>query len=207
MKTQPALIIFCKNPVAGKVKTRLAADIGAENALEVYQYLLNFTSRICSEVNLAKFAYYSEIPESPTCWPEEVAIRLQQGNDLGSRMKNAFAEVFREKYSPVVIIGTDCVNLSADLINKAFEHLSETDVVIGPASDGGYYLLGLKKPESALFEEINWSTPEVLTETINRCNSLKLNYKMLPCLHDIDEIKDLIHLKSIDAKIDFNRTG
>jgi len=119
----------------------------------------------------------------------------QHGNSLGERMNNAFNNVFEKKYSKAIIIGTDCPALTEKVINDAFEKLNNYDVVIGPANDGGYYLLGMKKLHQQLFKNINWSTETVFDATINICNNLNLSYCLLPVLNDVDEEKDLQHLK------------
>ena len=106
-------------------------------------------------------------------------------------MNNAFAFIFREGYNKVVIIGTDCPELSAGLIMSAFVYLQTNDVVIGPAEDGGYYLLGLKEPQPQLFKNMKWSTSSVLPDTICSCETSLLRYFLLPVLNDIDEEKDL----------------
>lgn len=110
-------------------------------------------------------------------------------------MDNAFATAFQMVYDRVVIIGTDCPELNAGIIMNAFAYLNNHDVVIGPAEDGGYYLLGMKRHYTLLFKNINWSTENVFDETITICKKNNINYSFLPVLHDIDEEKDLIYLK------------
>ncbi len=192
-----ALVIFAKNAEAGKVKTRLAASIGEEAALSIYQQLLSHTASITNDLPVDKFVFYSSYIAQRDAWDDKHFVKqVQEGNDLGERMKNAFTAIFEKGYNKIVIIGTDCPELKADIILNAFTHLSSQDVVIGPAADGGYYLLGMKQPNSPLFENIRWSTNVVFDETIVKCEALKLHYFLLPVLKDIDREEDLQYFKS-----------
>ncbi|MEO8852829.1 MAG: TIGR04282 family arsenosugar biosynthesis glycosyltransferase [Ginsengibacter sp.] len=194
--TREALIIFAKNPVAGKVKTRLAATIGNVAALKIYNELIAHTISITTDLPIDKYVFYLNEITRNDMWDDNIFFKkLQNGNNLGERMKNAFGTVFKKGYKSVVIIGTDCPALNGVIIMKAFTKLDLYDVIIGPAEDGGYYLLGIKYLYSALFENIQWSTPDVLNETKIKCVELKLDYYMLPLLNDIDEEKDLVYLK------------
>jgi rSAM/selenodomain-associated transferase 1 len=116
---------------------------------------------------------------------------IQTGNDLGDKMKNAFATVFGNRNKKLVIIGTDCPDLNASVIMNAYVYLEDHDIVIGPASDGGYYLLGMKKLHPRLFEKIDWSTEKVLAQTLKICESSNLSTFLLPELSDIDDENDL----------------
>lgn len=191
-----ALIIFTKNPEAGKVKTRLAATIGNDAALAVYVQLLSHTVSITDELPSDKFVFYSSHIMQEDIWDNKHFFKqLQSGHDLGERMKNAFTDIFQQDYNKIVIIGTDCPHLNPEIILNAFAYLDLHDVVIGPAEDGGYYLLGMKQLHPQLFENISWSTDAVLTETQITCDDLQLDYYLLPTLKDIDEEKDLVHFK------------
>ena len=191
-----ALIIFTKNPEAGKVKTRLAATLGNEAALSVYVQLLSYTVSITNYLPVDKFVFYSNHILQEDIWNNKHFFKqVQAGSDLGERMKNALDVTFQDGYDKIVIIGTDCPDLNAGIIMNAFAYLNSHDVVIGPAEDGGYYLLGMKQLYSELFENIIWSTNTVLNETQMKCTALQLNYYLLPVLKDIDEEKDLVHLQ------------
>ena len=184
-----ALIIFVRKPVLGKVKTRLAAQIGNERALEVYIKLLDHTKKISKEIDADKFLFGTETPQD-ACW--EGFVQAQQiGDDLGIRMKNAFNFLFKKKYERVVIIGSDCISLNKEIIENALDGLKENDAVIGPAEDGGYYLLGIKKLHSEIFLNKNWSTDSVYPATLKSFDELNLQYKVLPILSDVDEAKDV----------------
>ncbi len=192
-----ALIIFIKNPVKGKVKTRLAETVGETVALEIYKSLLAHTQKIAASVSTDKFIFYSEFVNPADEWNEKVFNKQKQhGNDLGDRMHNAFEYIFANGYHEVVIIGTDCLALDTTIIESAFQCLGENDVVIGPATDGGYYLLGMNKLNPCLFKKITWSTATVLQETLTVCENEKLKVQMLTTLSDIDVADDL----NIDQK-------
>ena len=193
---KPALLIFARHPEAGKVKTRLAATMGNEAALCIYTQLLKHTVSITKDLPVDKFLFYADEVVPEDLWHAAHYFKdIQKGNDLGERMKHGFDNIFQKGYNKAVIIGTDCPALSAPALMNAFDSLNSHDVVIGPAEDGGYYLLGMKQPCHPLFEDIPWSTSSVLDETIKRCSALHLNYTLLPVLQDIDEEKDLIQFK------------
>lgn len=187
------LIIFVKNPEAGNVKTRLAATIGNEAAFEIYQKLLHHTLLITSKINTGKVVFFSDfIPEKSTWQQSGYFLQIQQGNNLGERMFNAFEFAFQDGYKRVVLIGSDCFELTDEIIGAAFMQLQYADVVIGPAKDGGYYLIGLNKNYLQLFQNILWSSSAVLKQTIAACNHQNLKYFLLPVLNDIDTEADLL---------------
>lgn len=195
MKKQ-ALIVFVKNPVYGQVKTRLAATIGNKKALQIYQQLIQHTQSITQQLAVEKIVFYSDKIDANDLWQNEYQKQIQTGNDLGERMMNAFNYVFQNNYLKAVIIGTDCAELTSEIIANAFNKLNENDVVIGPAADGGYYLIGMKELHQQLFTNIEWSTNKVLQITIERCQQNHLSYFLLEELHDIDEEKDLEYMKN-----------
>lgn len=186
------LIIFTKNPELGKVKSRLAATIGDENALHVYLYLLDYTKGITEPLKLDKAVFYTNtIPENDL-W-SEVGYQqyLQDGKNLGERMKNAFQKGFENGYASIVIIGSDCAEITSDTITDAFACLQKSDVVVGPSKDGGYYLLGMNQQHPELFENKSWSTPALMEETKATLQALQLTTAYLPLLNDVDEEADL----------------
>jgi len=186
-----ALLIFAKNLIYGKVKTRLAATMGNDLALSVYKQLLSYTQHITFALSFGKIVFYSDFMEKDDIWgKEDFQKQIQIGNDLGERIENAFEYAFHQNHNKVVIIGTDCVELTSDIINKAFNSLDDHDVVIGPAKDGGYYLLGIKKLNAELFKKISWSTGDVLNQTLWICKKLNLTVFLLPELSDIDNEED-----------------
>ena len=199
MNYQNALIIFIKNLVQGKVKTRLAAKLGDDKAFEIYQMLLAHTFNITNSLNCDKYVFYSDFIEQHDDWSKHGYTQiLQRGNSLGKRMQNAFSQLvecnnsFDRNYDRAVIVGSDCAELQSFIIEDAFKALNKVDVVVGPASDGGYYLLGLKKMYEDLFRDIRWSTSTVLNETLAVCAAKGLSVHLLPILNDIDEEDDWI---------------
>lgn len=191
-----ALIIFQKNAVLGKVKTRLSADVGDEVAMEIYQQLVRYTHDVCASVPVQKFLFFSEfIPDDISEFGQDYQFEVQSGNDLGSRMKNAFQRLFSKGYEKIIILGTDCGELESNILEIAFELLDTHEVVIGPARDGGYYLLGMKKMFSDLFEDISWSTEKVLFQTMEKLENQNISYELLEILSDVDRVEDWKKLK------------
>lgn len=188
---QPALIIFIKNPEKGKAKTRLAATVGDDEALRIYKELLGHTRRISEEIyGLERFVFYSSFIDETDDWKTPFFNKkLQIGNNLGDRMTNGFKEVF-ETNQPVIVIGSDCASLTSEIILQAFEILKEKDFVIGPATDGGYYLLGMNTFEPSVFEHMQWSTEQVFPQTKLNIKKLGKTVGLLPELSDIDREED-----------------
>lgn len=188
--SKKALIIFARNPELGTCKTRLAKTIGNENALEVYKYLLNHTATISKNIKADRYVFYSEKISNDDLWDaNSFRKKLQNGDDLGQRMQNAFSEVLEMGYQKVIIIGSDLLDLNAELVNNAFAQLDFNDVVIGPATDGGYYLLGLKNLYHTIFKNKEWSTASVLKDTLNDLQNTKVH--LLKELNDIDTFEDM----------------
>jgi len=187
-----ALIIFIKNPERGKVKTRLAATLGDDRALEIYQQLLEHTRLICEQVEVDRLLFYSNYIDQNDAWEGKYFKKfVQTGNDLGARMEIAFEEAFeRYNYQKVVIIGSDCADLTTDTITAAFQHLERHDTVIGPANDGGYYLLGMRQLFAPVFERKQWSTSSVLRDTRVDIENAGLTCYLLPQLTDVDTEAD-----------------
>jgi uncharacterized protein len=186
------LIIFYRNPILGKVKTRLAYTIGDGNALAVYLKLVEHTRSITTSLAVDVALYYSEYIDTEDNWSQQFYRKERQieGN-LGQRMQHAFESEFSNGYDNVCIIGTDCLELSRREIDDAFGKLSSHDVVIGPAKDGGYYLLGMKNMNTAFFTEKKWGSDSVLIDTVEDCKTSGLTCGLLPTLSDIDTIDDL----------------
>ncbi|MCH1539206.1 MAG: TIGR04282 family arsenosugar biosynthesis glycosyltransferase [Flavobacteriaceae bacterium] len=184
------LIIFAKNSILGKAKTRLAASIGEKKALVIYKKLIEKTANIIGELSIEKELYYSDFIEKNDVWNNKVTRKkTQRGKSLGERMENAFKNGFAEGYKNIVIIGTDLWDLEALEIEKAFVSLEKNEGVIGPAQDGGYYLLGLSKWNPTVFQNKKWGTSTVLKETL-ACFDKKV-VDNLKTKNDIDTIEDL----------------
>lgn len=187
-----ALLIFAKNPVNGQVKTRIAATMGNDTALAVYQSLLAHTNEVTSYLPVDKTVFYSNSIQAGDLWDKTIYKKqIQYGSDLGSRMQNAFGHSFQEGNAAVAIIGTDCFEITSAIIMNAFAWLKIHDVVIGPATDGGYYLLAMKQMHREVFKDIEWSTSEVLNSTLAICDKLNLSVHLLPQLSDVDTEADL----------------
>lgn len=186
------LIILLKNPEVGHVKTRLSRQIGEEAALAVYYRLISMTREAVGSVPQDKAVFYSRYVDREDNWDNEAYSKyLQQGDDVGERMYHAIATVLGEGYQKAVLIGTDIYGLTPEVLENAFRLLDDHDVVIGPAQDGGYYLIGMKKAEPSLFDLKYWSTADVFSETIRRVEQAGLTYARTRLLKDIDEAGDL----------------
>ena len=192
--SKSAIIVFVKNEELGKVKTRLAKDIGNEAALLVYKKLLKRTNAITKILSVKKYLFYSNFVETEDIWNELVYHKnVQSGNNLGERITNAFEFVFAENIESCIIIGSDCFEITNQIIEDAYAKLQQNDLVIGPAEDGGYYLLGINKLHKELFLNKNWSTKTLYKETLKTAKHLKLKVAELKILNDIDTIEDLIN--------------
>ncbi|HLF64306.1 MAG TPA: TIGR04282 family arsenosugar biosynthesis glycosyltransferase [Saprospiraceae bacterium] len=189
-----ALVIFVKNPIPGKVKTRLAAEIGEDRARDIYLWLLQHTRDVTSDLPVTKYVYYSDFIQEDDIWSADLyEKRLQTGELLGERMHNAITEVLQHQRQ-VVLIGSDSADLDTQIVSYAFEVLHYVDIVIGPAMDGGYYLIGCKAPQPKIFEGIAWSTSEVFTNTRNLLLKMHLDFKLLPQRSDIDSPEDITRM-------------
>ncbi|RHX94680.1 transferase 1, rSAM/selenodomain-associated protein [Leptospira yasudae] len=192
MDNRETLILFLRNPVVGQVKTRLAAGLGNEAALNVYEQLVEITQKQVAGLDLPVRLYFDSIPEFVSGkWGNQVSAHLQSGEDLGFRMSNAFSETFSQGATKAVIIGSDCPDLETKHIREAFSALDQSDAVLGPALDGGYYLLGLKSHLPEIFYEVPWSTDRVFAVTLEKLQLSRKNVWILPKLGDVDEPEDL----------------
>ncbi len=190
--SNPALIIFVKNPEKGKVKTRLAKDIGDEKAVDIYKKLLQHTFNITNELSVEKYVYYGGYIDWNDMWDLDVySKRIQVEEDLGGRMIHAFGELYEREHDKVLIIGSDCNELSTEILQSAFNSLDDNDVVLGPTHDGGYYLIGMKKLHADLFTGKDWSTESVFEQTIRSIDENGLSYSVLPKLNDVDHKEDV----------------
>jgi rSAM/selenodomain-associated transferase 1 len=196
MNDSSVVLLFIKSPEKGKVKSRLAKEIGEDMALDVYKYLVRDTLETLQTSEYA-FRLYFYPPDSEASVKNWLGCAYsyvpQHGRDLGERMRNAFAQEFSEGRDKVVLIGSDIPGLSASLINEAFTALVTSDAVIGPANDGGYYLIGFNScsfwPD--IFRGIVWSTDSVYYETMNIFDKSGLSVYVLAGLTDVDTYEDL----------------
>lgn len=192
MKTSKnLLIVFVKNIQLGKVKTRLAKTIGDELAYEVYKHLVDITERETNKVrNCDVHIYFSDFITNEQ-WEKNKNKFVQQGNNLGDRMLNAFKNGFNLGYQNVIGIGSDLPDLSASIITEGFESLKTYQTVFGPAQDGGYYLIGMNTFLPFVFQNKPWSQKKLLNITIAELEEKKHTTKRLRTLNDIDTIEDL----------------
>lgn len=193
MKELPndALIIFVKNAVKGQVKTRLAQTVGEDKALQIYLALLDHTRNLACSIDCNRLLFYSNTINQHDDWPSDLFEKhLQNGELLGDKMFHAFQSAFEKQNKKVVIIGSDCASLTTEIIQTAFSKLDQYPFVIGPALDGGYYLLGMKQLSSVVFKNIAWSTDTVLSDTKDRIRSIGAEFFLLPELSDIDYEED-----------------
>jgi len=195
-KNKNLLLIFTRNPELGKAKTRLAKTVGDETALKIYKFLLQKTRDVSLKVTSDKAVYYSVKIRTNDIWDNEIYQKHQQnGEDLGIRMKNAFKDGFNSGYQKVMIIGSDLYNLSSENIENAFKELKKNDVVIGPALDGGYYLLGMNSLQQNIFENKYWGTETVRKDTLEDLKDKKV--KLLEFKNDIDIYEDILDIPEI----------
>lgn len=191
------MLIFIKNPRLGKVKTRLARTVGPEEALRIYGFLLDKTREAALAVAAQRWLFYSEECETADGWPEaDFQKFVQRGDDLGARMAAAFEQAFRAGATRAVVIGSDCPGLNGAFLDEAFSRLDDADFVLGPTPDGGYYLLGMKAPAPALFQDIPWSTETVRALTLEKIRAAGKSCSLLPELSDIDTEEDWRNFQS-----------
>lgn len=196
------ILIFTRNPELGKCKTRLAKTIGDKNALTIYKMLLEHTEKVVRKVYTDKAVYYSVKVRENDLWDSNLYQKhLQYGDDLGIRMENAFKNSFEAGYENVLIVGSDLYDLKPEHIQNAFEHLKTNDVVIGPAEDGGYYLLGMKKMHPSIFKNKKWGTASVRKDTLNDLSNV--NVHQIEMLNDIDLYEDLKNYDQLLSCINF----
>jgi uncharacterized protein len=191
-----ALIYFTKAPRAGFVKTRLLPELTPEQANRIHRGLILDTLRSSMSMKgIARIMACDPTRRGPFFQGLAKRFRLvlmdQAGEDLGSRMQNAFTEARRRGFDAAIIVGTDCPTLPAEYIMEAFKLLRKHSLVLGPSIDGGYYLVGCTGDPPAIFDGIEWGTEHVLRQTLQRISEKKLNAVLLPFWYDIDSFEDL----------------
>ncbi len=191
-----ALIVFAKYPLAGQVKTRLGAQIGMARAAELYRSFLERTFALCQQCPGAPAVFVAFEPAHRaaafrTLVPPEFALFPQQGDDLGTRLRAAFTRVSEKGAQRMVALGSDSPTLPPTYLELALCALAHRDLALGPAEDGGYYLIGLRRPQPRLFEGIAWSTRAVFAQTQKRAAELGLSCEVLPAWYDIDDRRSL----------------
>jgi uncharacterized protein len=193
------LVILVKNPIKGKVKHLLAQEIGAEQALVIYEDMLQYTAAISKPVMAHRKCYYSEFVINNDMFEDEYFEKhIQKGETLGDRMYNACKDSFGEWAEKVVVIGNNCIELNSGNIAEAFKALDTHDFVLGPTLRGGYYLLGMKQLHRPLFENKIWGGENVFLDTLLDISSGGFSHYLLPTLRDIETVADLPeHLREL----------
>lgn len=201
---EPTLIIFLKAPRLGRVKSRLAEFIGEEAALEAY--------RILVEQQMASLpqGWNIEVHYTPMDARDEMRAWLgaapysyypQVEGDLGNRLRHAQQDAFKRNAEKVLFIGGDCPYLTRKILDEAATYIKPQTVVLGPAADGGYYLLGLQEPHPQIFENIEWSTSQVLEQTIALARAHSLSLSFLKMLEDVDDFPTWERYQEAQAEV------
>ena len=198
------LLVFARNPKPGRVKTRLIPALGVESATAVYLRMLHDTLATCSQVEAHRRELWLDQAEpdaglTALLGQYGMSLHLQSGPDLGQRMHAAFVATLQTA-DRAILIGTDCPEYDPPYLDAAFQALGKQDAVLGPAADGGYVLIGLRRPEPGLFRGIPWGTDDVLAATRRRLQGLRWNWSELPVRHDVDEPEDLGRFPHLDAQ-------
>jgi rSAM/selenodomain-associated transferase 1 len=190
------VLLFVKSPIKGQAKTRLAAEIGEDSAVGLYKCFVEDLIALVENLDVqVRLCFYP--PGGKLNFLEWLGERhcyvAQTGNDLGERLKNAFDNAFKEGFSKVVAIGSDSPDLPEDFLRQAFKELDSYDAVIGPSSDGGYYLVGFSQksflPEA--FDNMSWSSDSVFEQTLRVLKRNRQSVHLLPLWHDVDTAADL----------------
>lgn len=192
-----ALGIMFRIPEFGKVKKRLAAQIGDGEALKAYASMLHETiHKVLTLKKVDLYGFYEDTTKQ-NIKINKIETLLQKGNNLGEKMFNAFFYLFKKGYKKVALIGADSPDLPLSYIEEAFLKLNIFDLVLGPTEDGGYYLIGMKRPFEILFKDIRWGSKDVLNETVTIAQKEGINYFLLKQWYDIDDIDGLRKWKKL----------
>jgi uncharacterized protein len=191
----PLLIIFTRYPIPGQAKTRLIPALGPDGAADLQRRMTRQTIDTAQQTaHPIQIQFCGGTIAQMSTWLGDHDYQPQGEGDLGDRMDRAFDQGFKSGHDRVVIIGTDCPGIDRTILNQAFTALESQDLVLGPAADGGYYLIGLRRRIPELFSAIAWSTETVRAKTLEIAMALNLTYALLPERSDIDRPEDLVHL-------------
>ena len=205
------LLLFVKLPIKGQVKTRLATRMDGDFEVELYKCFVEDIISLVDNLNVhLELCFYP--PHTRVNFSKwlggQYCFTPQVGDNLGQRLKNAFDGAFKKQFSKVVVIGSDSPDLPAHYLTESFEALEAHDTVIGPANDGGYYLIGFSKegfiPE--VFDNISWSTDSVFEQSISILKQYRRKVYHLPLWHDVDTIEDLKSLVSRTRNTTFEKS-
>ena len=184
------IIVLAKAPILGEVKTRIGKNIGMESSKWIYEQLLSHTSNVTKKTKIKTVLFKNKNHEKlETLFKHSIASKFQVGKSLGEKMENAFQWAFKKKFKKIILIWTDLWTLNEKIIIDSFKLLDKFNLVIGPSYDGGYFLIGMKKPNENIFKNIPWSTNNVLEKTISKMKTRKISF--LEIAKDIDSFSDL----------------
>lgn len=189
------LAVFARVPTAGRVKTRLSPALPPDLSAELYRAMLSDALDLAVGAGTDQVVVFWALDPDRTPAPDVphgVTVRRQEGEDLGERLAAAFSELLAAPEDRAVVIGADCPDLDATMIGEAFTALERRDLVLGPSRDGGYYLIGLRRPSPTLFKGVSWGTDRVLAQTLERAERAGLRVGTLGTLDDIDTPEDLV---------------
>lgn len=186
------ICLFARYPEKGKVKSRLAATCGEDKALFYYKKMLAHVLENLSAFQKDIVVYYTGCDAMKAKgWLPDFNLKNQSVGDLGDKLSSALNQEYCDTNQKVIFIGADCIELTEKLLVRAEQYLDEADVVVGPSTDGGYYLLAIKAKNESLFEDIDWGSEIVFEQTMNKIHKQNLSYRLLPQLNDIDYWEDL----------------
>lgn len=194
------ICVFVKYPQAGKVKTRLGPEIGFDNAAELYKRFVADELAVAKSIDAETVICFEpeQKREQYTDWlGNDLSYIRQRGSDIGQRMQNAFEDCFKQGFGQVVLIGSDIPDIRAYILKDSFARLTDgSDMVIGPSSDGGYYLIGFSKNsfEPGIFQDVTWSTQDVFEQTMLNIEEFDISVSMVERWHDIDNLSDVNNL-------------
>jgi len=199
LASRNALLVIAKQPAPGQTKTRLSPPLLPEQAAELYECFLRDTLEVARAVpDVTRLAHYA--PDSAADYFAQLAPdfgqRPQIGESLGPRLDQVLTRCLAEGFERAVIMDSDSPTLPATYVAQAFTELDRADVVLGPCEDGGYYLIGLKRPQPRLLREVQMSTPHVLRDTVTLAEQLELRVELLPSWYDVDTAQELEHLRA-----------
>jgi rSAM/selenodomain-associated transferase 1 len=196
---QNVLLAVAKQPAPGQTKTRLSPPLNSTQAAELYECFLYDTLEIMRAVPevIPKIVYLpKDAQDYFRVLAPDMGLIQQRGASLGERLDNLLQDVLLQGADKAVVINSDIPTLPPDYLVRAFEQLSEADVVLGPAQDGGYYLIGMKEPHPGLLRNVKMSTQNVLRDTLNLARRSGVSTSLLPEWYDVDTIEDLQRLKN-----------
>ena len=197
--TEDVLLVFCKAPILGECKTRLARHIGVHAALEAHVTLVHDTLARLQSLAMRKVLWSSAPSKKVQTWAQDHGFdyAVQEGTDLGARMAHALAVTLAEGARSACLVGTDCPPVTAAYVQQALAKLSQADAVLGPAEDGGYGLIAVRETVPRVFDDIHWGSEHVLAQTVSAALTQDLTFELLDTIWDVDEIEDWVRYQAL----------